>query len=863
MSGLLDLGVPAPHPLLGRGLAAFGGRIALVTADEEISYEDLAARVARAAAALGATRRLVLVAGANSVDAVVGYLGALAAGHVVLLVPDDDAVVESLTAAYDPDVVCRTADGSWHLAERRPGSVHELHPDLALLLSTSGSTGSPKLVRLSYENLRANAESIAAYLGIRGGDRAATTLPLHYCYGLSVLHSHLVRGAATILTGLSVADARFWELFRRVRGTSIAGVPYTFTLLDRVGFDTMELPHLRYVTQAGGRMPPDRVRHYAELGRRRGFDLFVMYGQTEATARMAYLPPDQALSNPSAIGVPVAGGAFRLVPVDGTDDPDAVGELVYSGPNVMLGYAGQPADLALGRTVHELFTGDLGRRTDDGLFEILGRRSRFAKVFGIRIDLQRVEAGLEGGGVRSCCVSGDDELVVAIEDAERREDVQRMAAASCGLPVRSVRVLVVPALPRLASGKVDLQAVAALAAEPVPAAAAETQGTDLCLLYAEILGRTDVTDDSTFVDLGGDSLSYVEMSVRLEQVLGVLPVGWHTTPIRQLRAGAPAATAPRTRRRRRTLDTGVALRATAIVLVVGTHAEMFTVRGGAHLLLALAGFHFARFQLTDAPRWRRIRHMGVSLARIAVPSALFLAFLAVLDDRYSWQNALLLNEAFGPRVGPQRHYWFVETLVYLLAALAALLAIRRVDRWERRLPFVLPAALLAAGLTVRYDLIPLSPWDNFSTPARLFWFFALGWAAAKANGRWQRLLVTAAGLVAVADYFGNPLREAVIAGGLVLLIWVPRLPSLAAVNRLAGLLAGSSLYIYLTHWQIYPHLQRFSPLLATLASLLAGAVFGLVVGRATRRLGRLRTALRARRRTPADAFGQGQFALAD
>jgi peptidoglycan/LPS O-acetylase OafA/YrhL len=343
----------------------------------------------------------------------------------------------------------------------------------------------------------------------------------------------------------------------------------------------------------------------------------------------------------------------------------------------------------------------------------------------------------------------------------------------------------------------------------------------------------------------------------------VLPVGWHTTPIRQLRAGAPAATAPRTRRRRRTLDTGVALRATAIVLVVGTHAELFTVRGGAHLLLALAGFHFARFQLTDAPRWRRIRHMGVSLARIAVPSALFLAFLAVLDDRYSWQNALLLNEAFGPRVGPQRHYWFVETLVYLLAALAALLAIRRVDRWERRLPFVLPAALLAAGLTVRYDLIPLSPWDNFSTPARLFWFFALGWAAAKANGRWQRLLVTAAGLVAVADYFGNPLREAVIAGGLVLLIWVPRLPSLAAVNRLAGLLAGSSLYIYLTHWQIYPHLQRFSPLLATLASLLAGAVFGLVVGRATRRLGRLRTTLRARRRTPADAFGQGQFALAD
>ena len=158
-------------------------------------------------------------------------------------------------------------------------------------------------------------------------------------------------------------------------------------MLDRVGFDTMDLPHLRYVTQAGGRMPPDRVRHYAELGRRRGFDLYVMYGQTEATARMAYLPPDQALSNPSAIGVPVAGGEFRLVPVDGTDDPDAVGELVYSGPNVMLGYAGQPADLALGRTVHELFTGDLGRRTD-GLFEIVGRQRRHR----LQVDLARRQA---------------------------------------------------------------------------------------------------------------------------------------------------------------------------------------------------------------------------------------------------------------------------------------------------------------------------------------------------------------------------------------------------------------------------------------------------------------------------------------
>ncbi|GAB1691992.1 AMP-binding protein [Krasilnikovia sp. M28-CT-15] len=839
----LDLTAVRPHPLLGRDLASFGDRTALITADEEITYADLAERVERAARRLGAGRRLVLIAGTNSVDAVVGYLGALAAGHAVVLTPDDDTAIASLTSAYDPDVVCRPQQGQWRCTERRDGSAHDLHPDLALLLSTSGSTGSPKLVRLSYDNLRANAESIAGYLGIRPTDRAATTLPLHYCYGLSVLHSHLVRGAGLILTGLSVADTCFWELFRRARGTSLAGVPYTFSLLERVGFADMDLPGLRYLTQAGGRMAPEQVRRFAQLGRRRGFDLFVMYGQTEATARMAYLPPDKALTSPAAIGVAVPGGALRLAPVDDLPGAD-VGELVYTGPNVMLGYAETPADLGLGRTVQELHTGDLARRTADGLFEIVGRRSRFAKVFGLRIDLQRVEAGLEADGVRACCVATDEALVVAVEEAGRVRQLPRLVATHCGLPTRAVRVLRLPALPRLASGKVDVPAVATLATAsgpaarpgatppvhptgPAPATAAPpADGAQLRELFAEILDRRDITDDSSFVGLGGDSLSYVEMSVRLEQLLGPLPADWHTMPIRRLRDGTPPAAA----RRGRTLDTVVALRAAAIVLIVGSHIELFTVRGGAHLLLAVAGFNFARFHLTDVPRRRRLRHLGASVARIAVPSSLFLALVTLIDHRYGWQNVLLLNEALGPRTGPQRNYWFVETLVYTLLAVLAALAVPVADRWERRGPFAVPLALLAAGLAVRYGLLPLSPWDNLATPVLLFWFFALGWAAGKTTAWWQRLLLTAVAVVAVVGYFGNPLREAVILTGFVLLTWLPRLPSVDALNRVAALLAGSSLYIYLIHWQVYPLLQPHSRLLAMVASLAAGVLFGTLVG---------------------------------
>ncbi len=458
-------------------LAQFGDRVAVRTSGETLTYAELARLVARRAELLGGTRRLVLVAGANRLDALVTYLAALSAGHPVILVPGDNpGNLEAVVRAYDPDVV---AGPDGELAERRPGTAHDLHPDLALLLSTSGSTGSPKLVRLSAENVQANAASIASYLSIRPSDVAATTLPMHYCYGLSVINSHLLVGASLMLTSLSVVDGCFWDEFRDAGATTFAAVPYTFDLLDRVGFDAMDLPSLRYVTQAGGRLAPERVRRYAELGRSRGWDLFVMYGQTEATARMAYLPPDLALTSPGAIGVPVPGGSFRLeplpeVPLTRRGAPD-VGELVYDGPNVMMGYAESPADLALGRVTTSLRTGDVARRTPEGLFEIVGRRNRFAKVFGLRIDLDEVERVYADEGMLVACAAAEgasgERLVVAVSDDAGPVDVTRVAAVAkehVGLPPGAVAVCPVREVPRLPNGKPDYRAVAALAVGQYP-----------------------------------------------------------------------------------------------------------------------------------------------------------------------------------------------------------------------------------------------------------------------------------------------------------------------------------------------------------------------------------------------------------
>lgn len=833
----MPLGVP---PATGRdgvsfatSLARFGDAPALVCRDGvSLTYLELAARVEQTVRVLGtAERRLVLVAGANAVEPLVAYLAGLAGGHPVLLVPGERPdLLDAMVEAYDPDVVA--VDGT--LAERRDGTAHELHPNLALLLSTSGSTGSPKLVRLSHENVECNAEAIATYLAIRGTDRAATTLPMHYCYGLSVVNSHLARGAALVLSDLSVVDSCFWELFRRERVTSFAGVPYTFELLDRVGFDAMELPHLRYVTQAGGRMAPDQVARWAAHGRAHGWDLFVMYGQTEATARMAYLPPDLAATHPGAIGIPIPGGSFELEPVEGA--ADGVGELVYSGPNVMLGYAEAPTDLALGRTVDALRTGDLARRGADGLYEIVGRRSRFVKLLGVRIDLDRAEALL---GAR--CLGRDDELVVALDATDARDpaDLRREAARTLGVPAGAVRVVRVDELPRLASGKPDYVALGELVGATAEATdAAAPRGADaaaLRALFAELLDvdPARVRDDSSFVALGGDSLSYVQASLRLEEALGRLPAGWHTMPIAEL-ATAPAGSARR--RHGRAIETSILLRALAIVCIVGTHAGLFSILGGAHLLVAVAGFNFARFQLSASARLERLRAQLRTVARIAVPSVAWIGLMVLVTNQYGLANVLLANAFVGPESWTTAsRFWFVEVLVWMLVACALLLAIPRIDRAERSWPLVFALALFGVGLLGRYGLLDL----GVPNTRPVLWLFALGWAAARCSNGWQRAGVTLLTVATVPGFFGDGQREAVIAGGIVLLLWAPTVRCPAWAGRAVAVLASASLYVYLVHWQVYP-LIRDLPLLGVTASIAGGIVYWQVVTRAWRAAGALR-----------------------
>lgn len=897
----------APGPVrFAAGLADHGGRLALVEPDGTThTYAGLARRVIARAAWLGATRRLVAVEAQPTLDALVTYLAALSGGHPVMMVPPGTATdPDGIVAAYDPDVVA-AADAP--PVSRRLGTSHLLHPELASALSTSGTTGSPKLVRLSAVNLDANATAIATALHLRPDDVAITSLPLSYCYGLSVLHSHLRVGAAVVLTSLSVTDPCFWAQVERHGVTGLAGVPYTFDLLDRIGLDHLAVPSLRRVTQAGGRLAPERVRALSELGRRQGWDLYVMYGQTEATARMAVLPPSMAADHPGSVGRAVPGGSFTVerrclepdpdrrpnegalpAPPEVREVPDGeVGELVYHGPNVMLGYAESPADLALGRTVPSLRTGDLARRTPEGLIEIVGRAARFTKLFGLRVDLDRVEAHLADRGDHVVAVGDDTRLVVARRIAAdgadggrghpRRSctDLRRGLAEHLGLPVAAVVVVDVDDIPRGASGKPDARALLALAdAAPVEADAdAAPAGTDgratatagsepsapVRALVATALDRPldHVDPADSFVVAGGDSLSYVEVSVGLEELLGPVPSDWHLRPLAELdelaarhhaarSAGtaAPASSGWRTRG----VDTTVALRAVAIGLIVATHAGAVLLQGGAHVLLAVAGWNFARFRLAAADLAAHLRGSVAAILAIAVPTVAWLSVQFLHAEPFTWPRLLLVNNYLGSGLW---EYWYLEALLQILVVATLVVCVPAVRRAERRRPFAVAMVVLVAATALRYDALDIGSASGWMyRPDTVLWCFAFGWAAHRATTAPRRLAVTAVGVVCLIDFFDRDAREILVGVGLAALLWLPSVRVPAAAARLMAAMASASLWIYLTHWAVLPPLRGVvSPWLVAAGAVAVGLAAHALAATGQRAWGRRRRA----RTTPTPA----------
>ena len=817
---------------------------ALIDAEDpsrSLTHGQLAARVTEVAATLpdiSTGRRLVHLPLVADPAVVTAYLAVLLAGHVPLVTPERS---EAVAGHYRPDLRL-AANGRFHTISM--DAQHLLHPDLALLMSTSGSTGSPKLVRLSHENLLSNSEAIISALGLTPADRAITSLPLHYCYGLSVLHSQLVAGGTVVLRQRSFAQPDVRDVLVRFGVSVLATTPHLIDLLDVQGVLTADLPDLRLVTQAGGALPAHRVRDIAALGRARGWALAVMYGQTEATARMAVLPPAYATRHPDAVGWPVSGSSFFLdttVP-EATGGPDPVGELILAGPGVMLGYAESSDDLALGRMQDVLRTGDLARISQDGLVRIVGRRTDWTKVMGIRIDLGHVERRLRGAGFDTCVTGADRQLQVTYRANDRREAarVVDVVTAVSGLGRSVISVEAVAELPRLSSGKVDRLSCAARHRTPQPRPVRGLpmrgrQPADLASVVAALgplVGRESVDPDRSFVELGGDSFSHVQASLRLGRLLGDLPVDWHHRPLREL----PDLAHRRYRRGAgQRVEMTVLLRALAVIMICGSHVGLFPLAGGAHLLLAVAGFNFGRYVLTagsTAERWRRTARSSVA---IVVPTVLVALSMVVVFGTAHWSNVVLLHWAVRPSVG--NIFWFVEALLILMLVTAALLSVPRlqkayaIDPW--RVAFLGTVVLLVP----RYLVVSLVEGPVRGMPWTVGWLFTAGLAMASARTRLRKLLTVTVTLVATIGFFPATERNLVIMAGLALLALVPSavLPQLAV--RPIGVLAAASLHVYLVQFQVFTFFS--SPALKFVGGILAGLAFWLLTTGLLRRLQQL------------------------
>jgi hypothetical protein len=525
--------------------------------------------------------------------------------------------------------------------------------------------------------------------------------------------------------------------------------------------------------------------------------------------------------HPDAIGRPIPGGSFELRPIAGAEQGS--GELIYRGPNVMLGYAEAPADLALGPTINELATGDVAREVGDGIYAIVGRASRFVKPFGLRVDLDQVERLLDAEGVGAIVTGDDAGLVIAVGPGTAVDRVVELVRRGCGLPASAVAVVAPDPPPRLPNGKPDHQALLRLGRDASTSRPTGSNGpaddvtARLRDVYATVLRRDAVRDTDTFVGLGGDSLSYVEVSARLEDELGALPAAWHMMPIAEL------VTRRRVRTRVARVETNVVLRAVAIVLVVGNHTDTWRLLGGAHVLLAIAGYNFARFALQSG------RH-ALGIARIAIPAVCWIGLVAALRDDFSLAHALLVNAQVG---GPSTRwaYWYVEALIQLLVPLALLFAIPRVRTVARRRGLEVAVAALAIGVVLRLHLIgpgPMAP--HFYRSHEVLWLFAAGWVALKTTAVWHRVALSVVVIAMLPGFFGEWQREALVGVGVLLLIWVPQvsLPRLAV--PIVSRLAAASLYIYLTHWQVYPTLvDRVGSLPALVGSLAVGVAVAAVV----------------------------------
>lgn len=413
-------------------------------------------------------RSLIFLLAENRIGSLLGYTAALSNRIVPLVISanTEEGLHNHLYELYKPEYLWlpkSKAEGrevifsAWDYCLVKTGNQPTpMYEELSLLLPTSGSTGSPKLVRHCYRNIEANADNVRRLFKLDGSEKAMAILPMHYTMGLSVIASHLLAGATLLLSGRSLLDKGFWATLKEA--TSFTGVPYSYEILTKMRFARMDLPNLKVITQGGGKLTEKMWNTLAEYARDNDKQFIATYGQSECTARMAYLPAEMAIDKVCSIGVAEPGGQLSIVDDNGNEtfEGEAQGEMVYRGENVTLGYATCREDLLKGDENYGIMhTGDLARRDADGCYFIIGRLKRFLKIYGLRIGLDEVERMIKEEYKTDCyCKGNDEKLIVLVTDPKLQDMLADYIEEKTHLFHKKVEVQVVKEILRNEAGKV-------------------------------------------------------------------------------------------------------------------------------------------------------------------------------------------------------------------------------------------------------------------------------------------------------------------------------------------------------------------------------------------------------------------------
>ena len=418
-------------------------------------------------------RELVFCLCDNKVGSLAGFLSLYDNKDVCLLLSShiDRGLLDTLYTTYHPSYMWMPVElvdefkyegvyTNMGFTLCKTGNVApQMHADLSMLMTTSGTTGSPKLVRHKYGNIESNAKNVAEVFGWTPEDRGIIDLPMQYTMGLNVITSHLYAGATVLLVAASLVSPLYWKFIKEQKGTNFTGVPYSYEILSKLRFQRMDLPFLHTMAEGGGKLSDAQFETFAKFAEEKGKRFFATFGTTETSARLAYLPPKDATRHIGSIGTAIPEGKLSLVDENGNEitSSDTEGELRYDGPNVTMGYGTCVEDLLKGdEFCGTYYTGDIAKMDADGYFYIVGRKKRFLKLFGLRVSLDQSEKIIkEAFNIECACTGDDNQMRIYITEESLQEEVKKLISEKTGLVLKSFEVNVINEIPRFESGKTN------------------------------------------------------------------------------------------------------------------------------------------------------------------------------------------------------------------------------------------------------------------------------------------------------------------------------------------------------------------------------------------------------------------------